>query len=253
MANFDTGRFGFSGQAVGYDPLTAPAADFYGRLAPSDPVAQGLPGLQRDLLDQQLNSGILPNTPPPTDTERYRSQIGISGLYGMEPPKTTAPAYMDPSVTRSPATSAIYEVSPSTPTAQSQTGTIPGIRSPAEYEQIASTRAALGVPADLSGLSSLSSSAARQMEKAMNARTTFGTLGGALLGGALLGPVGGLLGGYFGRSIGQSSYFPDAPEPVAGQQAKGYDKGDLSDYGQNAYENSSQFAGAVDSGKGGLW
>ncbi|MBB4103581.1 hypothetical protein [Allorhizobium borbori] len=266
MPTFDTGRFGggyspnnapLSGQVQSYDPMLSPAADFGGRFAPSGPVPQGLEGLQSGLYAGQRDVGLLPELRDAVDYSRYSGQIASQPTYGPtytqpQQPQQTATAYAQPEETVAPAPG-IDAIQTASPSAGGLLGSIPGVTSPDEYAQIAQTRAELGVPNDLTGLRSLSPAAARQMDRSFSARQTFGTLGGALLGGALLGPVGGLLGGYLGRNVASKSYYPDAPQPVAGQTAKGYDKGDLSDYGQRAYESSGQFRDAVDSGKGGLW
>lgn len=218
---FDYGRFGpeLAAPAVAASPM-APASPFdTERFGSPGPVAQGYAGLQRGLLDQQLNVGILPNIPAPITT------AAISPITQPQ----AARAYRDPVVAAQPAKAA---------------QPIGG-----QSARSAGRSASPGVNTGFMGRNNPA-----LHDFGATGRGLLGGLGGAILGGALLGPVGGIVGGLLGHSYGQSSYYPSAPDPIPGQpQNSGGGYESLSDYGQQAYSDSPQFAGAVDSGSVGLW
>lgn len=222
-AAFDFGRFGpeITTPAVAAAPASpmAPASPFDAeRFGPQAPVAQGLAGLQRGLLDQQLDVGILPNIPAPITT------AAIAPVTQPQAP------YRDPMVTAQPAKAA----------------------QPIGGQSARSAGRSMSSPGVNTGFMGRNNPALNDF--GVTGRGILGGLGGAILGGALLGPVGGIVGGLLGKSYGQSSYYPSAPAPIAGQpQNSGGGYESLSDYGQQAYSDSPQFAGAVDSGSVGLW
>lgn len=235
---FDPGRFGPQIQAP-----TAPSS-VLGRFAETQPVAQGMAGLQRGLLDQQLSMGILPSIPSPID-----------------PTKTAAvPGYVDPMVRSQPQVQApaIQEVpqQPAPPQFAAQPGITAQPAQPAmsAAQRTFNERSAMGAPAP----SLLGPQMARDAQRGMGQRNMLGGIGGALLGGALLGPVGGLLGGMLGRSYAQRTYSPPAPEPIAGQPrgtapGGGVSVNDLNDYGRETYSSSGDFRDAIDAGGIGLY
>jgi hypothetical protein len=210
---FDVGRFGpeiaqpttFDMERFGphIQTPTAPSS-VVDRMPATQPVAQGLAGLQRGLLDQQLAAGILPSIPP-----------------AIQAPVV---AYVDPVVSKAPASKAIDKVSPSQPARPAAPqASFMGKSNPALKDMSLGTRGLLG------------------------------GIGGAILGGALLGPIGAAIGGLLGNNTAKSSYYPSAPERISGQSDPGYGYSSLSDYGRDAYNESQDFRDAVDSGKAGLW
>lgn len=218
---FDPGRFGpeptapqaFDMERFGPQMQTPTApSSVLDRMPATQPVAQGLAGLQRGLLDQQLAQGILPNIPAPV-----QPQI----------------AYVGPVVTKAPASAAIEKAAPAAPI---------GARSAPSAAQPQASFMGRNNPA--------------LRDWSPQTRGLLGGVGSAILGGALLGPVGAAIGGLLGNSYfgNASNYYPSAPDPIAGQpQNSGGGYSDLSDYGQQAYGESQQFADAVDSGAVGLW
>lgn len=236
---FDPGRFGPQ-----VSTPTAPSS-VLGRFAETQPVAQGLAGLQRGLLDQQLAMGMLPSIPSPIDPAKtgaipnyvdpmVRSQPQVQAPTVQEVPQQPAPAPAPPSYTPQP--------------------TQPAQPALSAAQMAFNERSALGAPSP----SLLGPQMARDAQRGMGARSLVGGFGGALLGGALLGPVGGLLGGMIGRSYGQRTYSPPAPERVQGQPmgtapGGGVSYGDLNSYGQETYESSGDFRDSIDSGGVGLY
>lgn len=220
---FDFGRFGpeIATPALAAAP-TAPASPFdMERFGAPAPVAQGYAGLQRGLLDQQLNVGILPNIPAPITTAAIAPQV-------------TQPAapkgYRDPMVTAQPA-------KPAQPIGASAARSAGRSASPTNAGFMGRNNPALH-------------------DLGPTGRGLLGGIGGAILGGALLGPVGGIVGGLLGKSTFGSpeNYYPSAPAPIAGQpQNSGGGYESLSDYGRDAYGESQDFRDAVDSGSVGLW
>lgn len=250
---FDMGRFGPAKSAVPETPVAAFAPspppvdpDRFGQPQPATvmdrmgtvgPVAQGMAGLQRGLLDQQLAAGILPELPKPVEV----AALG---------PVSAQPQFKAPVIEEVPQPPAPQVAGPAS--VQPQISAPVPTLSPAQ--QTFNQRSALGAPAP----SLLGPQMARDVQRQMGARSMIGGIGGALLGGALLGPIGGLLGGLAGRTYANRTYHPPAPEPVKGQPQQTFTKGEssygnLNDYGQQAYSDSGQFAAAVDSGMAGLW
>lgn len=222
-AAFDFGRFGpeITTPAVAAAP-TAPASPFdTERFGPGAPVAQGLAGLQRGLLDQQLDVGILPNIPAPITTGAIPS--------GTQP--TANQPFRDPVVSAQPARPA-----------QPIGGT-------------PSSRAGRSSP--IGGTSPFMSwNNPARTDLGPTGRGLLGGLGGAILGGALLGPVGGIVGGLLGNNYfgNPENYYPSAPDPIPGQgEDPGFGYGSLNDYGRDLYSESQNFRDAVDSGSPGLW
>lgn len=223
-AAFDNARFG--------GPLSTPSALAFdqGRFGPADPSANGMAGLQRGLLDQQRDNGILPSL-----------------------------AYTDPGLRASPAAAAIEYSAPGSgykSPVSSAPAPMSGLLSPQEYGQVQNARSALGLspdPAQPLAPTKEQRAFADKTSKDMTTRNAIGAVGGAILGGALLGPVGGLLGGYLGKDYAQNSFYPDAPSPPAGSTGIGQSYGDLNDYGRDVYSRDEGFRDAVDSGKVGLW
>lgn len=220
---FDFGRFGpeIATPAIAAAPV-APASPFdMERFGQQAPVAQGMAGLQRGLLDQQLNVGILPNIPAPITT------AAIPGAM-QQPVSQPQRTYVDPVISAQPAR-------PAQPIGGSPVG-----------------RAGRSAPAGgTAGFMGRNNPALKDF--GATGRGLLGGLGGAILGGALLGPVGGIVGGLLGKSYGQTSYYPSAPDPIPGQSDPGYGYGSLSDYGRDAYSESQDFRDAVDSNSVGLW
>lgn len=225
-APFDYGRFGPEIATPAAAAPAAPASPFdMDRFAPSAPVAQGLTELQRSLMDQQLNVGILPNIPAPITTAAIPS---VAQPAVTQPQAARTTTYRDPQITVQRATPAQpigAKASPSSIAAQPAAAQFMGRNNPALKDFGPTGRGLLG------GIS------------------------GAILGGALLGPVGGIIGGLLGKSTfgNPTDYFPSAPDPIPGQTNPGYGYDGLSDYGQQAYNDSPQFAGAVDNNSVGLW
>jgi hypothetical protein len=226
---FDMGRFGpepqtpanaFDYGRFGAPPTTQTAFD-QSRFATNAPVAQGLAGLQRGLLDQQLAVGILPSIPAPVDPTRTAT--------------VTQPVYRDPAVTVQPP--ARQPVAPRAAPAQ-----------PIGKESRVSSAAQ-----PQASFMGRNNPALRDMSP--GTKGLLGGIGSAILGGALLGPVGAAIGGLLGNSYfgNPSNHYPSAPDPIAGQSDPGYGYGSLGEYGQQAYNESQNFRDAVDSGKPGLW
>ncbi|QNP80979.1 glycoside hydrolase family 73 protein [Agrobacterium tumefaciens] len=110
MSPFDAGRFG--------PAPTSPAFDA-SRFASPDAVAQGKAALQRGLLDQQLNAGILPNIPP-----------AVEEVQG----------YVDPRVSVQPSVS-VTEAAPARSISQMTTGAVSSPQiSNRQYEIAAQTQ-----------------------------------------------------------------------------------------------------------------
>ncbi len=110
MSPFDAGRFG--------PAPTSPAFDV-SRFASPDAVAQGKAALQRGLLDQQLNAGILPNIPPAVEE---------------------VPGYVDPRVSVQPSVS-VTEPAPARSISQMTTGAVSSPQiSNRQYEIAAQTQ-----------------------------------------------------------------------------------------------------------------
>lgn len=229
---FDNARFG--------PQVTTPTPSFDpGRFGPAPtPVAQGMEGLRKGLLDQQLNEGILPSI-------QYTAPLQQ---------QTVTPGYVDPQVTTQQpvaATNSLLSNAAVQPPPQVQNGLL----SQPEYNAVQ----AAGGFNPVNPNYALSA----QVEKGMSNRRLGGGLLGGLAGGILLGPIGAIAGGLLGRNYAQKTYYPPAPAPSIDEQARkaaglnksyqgsGYNS--LSGYGKSVYSGSGQFSSAVDSGKGGLW
>lgn len=219
LASFNNERFGAA-------PKTArlqPAFDA-NRFAAPDVLANTPAALQRGLLDQQLDAGILPDVP-----------VAASSWPGG--PVTTA--YTAPSVAAPPASIQTAMVQP--PQELDVQG---GLLGPADNQT-----GLLGGPPQATPRAQMDAFAAHTARQQMQ-RNLLGGIGGGLLGGLALGPVGAIAGGLLGRTYAKNSFFPDAPEAPQGGTRK---EAGLSDYGRSVQRESKQFDKAVKSGKGGLW
>ncbi|WP_189587393.1 M15 family metallopeptidase [Rhizobium leguminosarum] len=247
-ARFDNSRFG-AAPAQTFDQSRfgnpAPASsyfDYSGLLAEPDqpsqfdtqrmatgPVATTPQQLQRGLLDQQLNAGILPDLMAPAT--KWPGQVA---------PATTA-AIEQPSM-------GDYEPS-SIKTARVQAPEVQsGLLSQPEYQQFQQQQALLGGPMAHSTPAEMQAMAA-QVSKGMQNRSLGGGLLGGLLGGLTLGPIGAIAGGLLGRNVAKNSYFPDAPKPSANSK----NDRELNDYGRSVSGSSGQFSRAMASGGKGLY
>jgi hypothetical protein len=237
---FDQSRFGnpapnsyfdYSGLLSEPDQPQQPSSFDQQRLGPTSPVATTPQQLQRGLLDQQLNAGILPDLMAPATN--WPGQIS---------PVTTSAvtSYADPMVTSEPA---------SIKTARVQAPEVrSGLLSQPEYQQVQQQQALLGGPMAHSTPAEMQAMAA-QVSKGMQNRSLGGGLLGGLLGGLTLGPIGAIAGGLLGRNVAKNSYFPDAPKPSPNSKN---DK-NLNGYGRSVSSSSGQFSRAMASGGKGLY
>ncbi|NNH59443.1 hypothetical protein HLI01_22165 [Rhizobium laguerreae] len=245
---FDNSRFGapaaaFDNSRFGPSPKTGRLApDLPDQLSAFDAARFGSPAtvtttpqqLQRGLLDQQLNAGILPDLmTPPTN---WPGQLAPAAA----PTATTA--YTDPMVTTSTEPASIKTARVQAPEVQS------GLLSQPEYQQVQQQQALLGGPMAHSTPEQMQAMAA-QASRGMQNRSLGGGLLGGLLGGLTLGPIGAIAGGLLGRNVAKNSYFPDAPKPSANSKN---DKS-LNDYGKSVSSSSGQFSRAMASGGKGLY
>lgn len=246
--SFDNNRFGAPAKTFDQSRFGAPASpassyfDYSGllsedppqpsaldeRFGPTTPVATTPQQLQRGLLDQQLNAGILPDLMAPA-TNWPGQQVS---------PMTTAaieqPAMGD------------YEPS-SIKTARVQAPEVQsGLLSQPEYQQFQQQQSLLGGPMAHSTPAEMQAMAA-QVSKGMQNRSLGGGLLGGLLGGLTLGPIGAIAGGLLGRNVAKNSYFPDAPK----SQSRG--DGSMTDYGRSVSNQSGQFREAMSRGGKGLY
>lgn len=231
---FDNARFG-AAPAPAFDASRFGASPKTGRLATDLPDQLGAFGtvattpqqLQRGLLDQQLNAGILPS---------------------IMAPATNWPGQVSPATTASIAQPAISEPA-SIKTARVQPPEIhSGLLSRPEYEQVRQQQALLGGPMAHSTPEQMQAMAA-QASRQMQNRSLGGGLLGGLLGGLTLGPIGAVAGGLLGRNVAKNSFFPDAPQPDPNSKN---DK-QLNDYGRSVANQSSQFSRAMSKGGVGLY
>lgn len=241
---FDAGRFGQpnyidTSGLLGPDMQTGFDAERFG--APSS-VATTPQQLQRGLLDQQLNAGILPDLRAPAT-----NWPGAPGAPQLAP-APAAVAYTDPMVTHAPDSIQTAAVQPQAPTAPS------GLLSGPEAAQLQQQQSLMGGPLQHSTPAEFQAYADRT-RAAMGRQNLLGGLGGGLLGGLVLGPVGAIAGGLLGKTIAQRNFFPEAPPANPnnnGKQQSGY--AGLNESGRRSYSESKQFRDAVD-GKmsAGLW
>jgi hypothetical protein len=218
--------FDYSG-LLSEEPQQPSALD--ARFGPTAPVATTPQQLQRGLLDQQLNAGILPDLMAPA-----------TNWPGQVSPATTA-AIEQPSM-------GDYEPS-SIKTARVQAPEVQsGLLSQPEYQQVQQQQSLLGGPMAHSTPAEMQAIAA-QVSKGMQNRSLGGGLLGGLLGGLTLGPIGAIAGGLLGRNVAKNSYFPDAPKPSPNSK----NDRELNDYGRSVSSSSGQFSRAMASGGKGLY
>lgn len=246
---FDNARFGapapaFDASRFGASPKTGRlAATLPDQLNAFDASRFGIPGapvttpqqLQRGLLDQQLNAGILPDLMAPATN--WPGQLAPAAA-------APSPAYTDPMVTTATSyePSSIRTASVQAPEVQS------GLLSQPEYQQVQQQQSLLGGPMAHSTPAEMQAMAA-QVSKGMQNRSLGGGLLGGLLGGLTLGPIGAIAGGLLGRNVAKNSYFPDAPKPSPNSKN---DKS-LNDYGRSVSNQSGQFRDAMSRGGVGLY
>lgn len=197
------------------------------RLGQTSPVATTPQQLQRGLLDQQLNAGILPD---------------------LMAPATNWPGQVAPTTAASVEQPAMGDYEPaSIKTARVQAPEVQtGLLSQPEYQQLQQQQALLGGPMAHSTPEQMQAMAA-QVSKGMQNRSLGGGLLGGLLGGLTLGPIGAIAGGLLGRNVAKNSYFPDAPK----SQSRG--DGSMTDYGRSVSNQSGQFRDAMSRGGKGLY
>lgn len=251
--SFDNGRFGAPAKQFDQSRFGAPVSpassyfDYSGllsedpqqvspfdaqRLGPTAPVATTPQQLQRGLLDQQLNAGILPNIMAPATN--WPGQVSPATTASIAQPAMSQPAISEPASIKT------ARVQP--PEIQS------GLLSRPEYEQVRQQQALLGGPMAQSTPAQMQAMAA-QASRQMQNRSLGGGLLGGLLGGLTLGPIGAIAGGLLGRNVAKNSFFPDAPQP---DQNSKNDK-QLNDYGRSVANQSSQFSRAMSKGGVGLY
>jgi hypothetical protein len=186
--------------------------------------------LQRGLLDQQLNAGILPD---------------------LMAPATNWPGQMAPAAAPAIEQPAMGDYEPSsinTASVQAPQQPHSGLLSQPEYQQLQQQQGLLGGPLQHSTPAQTQALAA-QTAKGMQNRSLGGGLLGGLLGGLTLGPIGAIAGGLLGRNVAKNSYFPEAPQPSANSKN---DK-NLNDYGRSVSNQSGQFRDAMSRGGIGLY
>lgn len=219
--------FDYSG-LLSEEPQQPSALD--ARFGPTAPVATTPQQLQRGLLDQQLNAGILPDLMAPATN--WPGQVAPAAA----PTAPEQPAMGD------------YEPA-SIKTARVQAPEVQsGLLSQPEYQQVQQQQALLGGPMAHSTPEQMQAMAA-QASKGMQNRSLGGGLLGGLLGGLTLGPIGAIAGGLLGRNVAKNSFFPDAPKPSANSRN---DK-NLNDYGRQVSNQSGQFRDAMSRGGVGLY
>jgi hypothetical protein len=222
--------FDYSG-LLSEEPQQPSALD--ARFGPAAPVATTPQQLQRGLLDQQLNAGILPDLMAPATN--WPGQVAPAAA-----PTTTASIEQPAMGDYEPASIKTARVQ--APEVQS------GLLSQPEYQQVQQQQALLGGPMAHSTPEQMQAMAA-QASKGMQNRSLGGGLLGGLLGGLTLGPIGAIAGGLLGRNVAKNSFFPDAPKPSANSRN---DK-NLNDYGKSVSSSSGQFSRAMASGGKGLY
>ncbi|NNH67832.1 D-alanyl-D-alanine carboxypeptidase family protein [Rhizobium laguerreae] len=236
---FDQSRFGspapnsyFDYSGLLSDPQTQPSGFDQQRLGPTAPVATTPQQLQRGLLDQQLNAGILPDLMTPATN--WPGQVAPAAA-------PTAPAaYTEPMAMGDYEPASIKTARVQAPEVQS------GLLSQPEYQQFQQQQALLGGPMAHSTPAEMQAMAA-QASKGMQNRSLGGGLLGGLLGGLTLGPIGAIAGGLLGRNVAKNSFFPDAPK----NQSRG--DGSMTDYGRSVSNQSGQFRDAMSRGGKGLY
>lgn len=248
--SFDNGRFGAPAKTFDQSRFGAPASpassyfDYSGllsedpqqvspfdaeRLGPTSPVATTPQQLQRGLLDQQLNAGILPDLmAPATNWPGQVAPVEQPAMGDYEPTSIKTSSVQPPAV-------------------QS------GLMSMPEYRQVQEQQALMGGALPQTSPAEFQAYADRTRQQMQNRSLGGGLLGG-LLGGLTLGPVGAIAGGLLGKTVANRSFFPEAPpaNPNSKQQQTGY--AGLNESGRRSYSESKQFRDAVD-GKmsAGLW
>jgi hypothetical protein len=239
---FDQSRFGAPAPAASsyfdYSGLLAdpqqPDTFDPGRMPQAAPVATTPQQLQRGLLDQQLNAGILPDLMAPATN--WPGQLAPAAAPAVEQP---AMGDYEPS--------SINTASVQAPQPHS------GLLSQPEYQQLQQQQGLLGGQLQHSTPAEFQAYADRTRQSMQNRSLGGGVLGG-LLGGLTLGPIGAIAGGLLGRNVAKNSFFPEAPpaNPNSNQQKTGY--AGLNETGRRSYSESKQFRDAVD-GKmsAGLW
>jgi hypothetical protein len=198
-----------------------------GRMPQAAPVATTPQQLQRGLLDQQLNAGILPD---------------------LMAPATNWPGQMAPAAPVEQPAMGDYEPSSINTASVQAPQPHSGLLSQPEYQQLQQQQGLLGGSLQHSTPAQMQAMAA-QTAKGMQNRSLGGGLLGGLLGGLTLGPIGAIAGGLLGRNVAKNSFFPEAPQPSANSKN---DK-NLNDYGRSVSSNSGQFSRAMASGGKGLY
>lgn len=238
--SFDQSRFGAPSPASSYfdysgllsDPQQQPDTFDAGRMPQAAPVANTPQQLQRGLLDQQLNAGILPDLMAPATN--WPGQAAPASA-------PTAPvAYTEPMAMGDYEPASIKTARVQAPEVQS------GLLSQPEYQQLQQQQGLLGGPMAHSTPEQMQAMA-DHMGKQMQNRSLGGGLLGGLLGGLTLGPLGAIGGGLLGRNLAKNSFFPDAPK----SQSRG--DGSMTDYGKSVSNQSGQFRDAMSRGGKGLY
>jgi hypothetical protein len=239
--SFDQSRFGAPSPAASSyfdysgllsDPQQQPDTFDAGRMPQAAPIANTPQQLQRGLLDQQLNAGILPDLMAPATN--WPGQMAPAAT-------PTAPAaYTEPMAMGDYEPASIKTARVQAPEVQS------GLLSQPEYQQVQQQQGLLGGPMAHSTPAEMQAMA-DHMGKQMQNRSLGGGLLGGLLGGLTLGPLGAIGGGLLGRNLAKNSFFPDAPK----SQSRG--DGSMTDYGKSVSNQSGQFRDAMSRGGKGLY